>query len=335
MYRKLAALVLAAVLLCSCSARVTVQRYPAELPRAESPAATPTPEPVPTFTEEQKAYGSAALLTDATVLVNVFLNDAAHGHTWDAESRAAAVQRTQLAVDWITEQAAGYEAAVNLICDRSADGSDSTLTRSYLVQSAMQGGENSEGSSAFLDEMDTLCASLAADSRLAAYGARHIAFLFFLPISGTSFTMAHYADDGDSFYYEYSCLYKTDAYTDGEAESPATYAHEILHLFGAPDLYEGSSDPYVDEALVSYVADTYPGDIMLSTYEDDGSSRFDAITKEISPLTAYCLGLADTCPELAQFPLLADMTPGVFSYGADGEAGSAEAGESWPGAVAV
>ena len=111
MYRKLAALVLAAALLCSCSARVTVQRYPAELPQVESPAATPTPEPVPTFTEEQKSYGSAALLTDATVLVNVFLNDAAHGHTWDAESRAAAVQRTQLAVDWITEQAAGYEAA--------------------------------------------------------------------------------------------------------------------------------------------------------------------------------------------------------------------------------
>ena len=62
MYRKLAALVLAAALLCSCSARVTVQRYPAELPRAESPAATPTPEPVPTFTEEQKAYGSAAAI---------------------------------------------------------------------------------------------------------------------------------------------------------------------------------------------------------------------------------------------------------------------------------
>ncbi len=50
------------------------------------------------------------------------------------------------------------------------------------------------------------------------------------------------------FYYEYSCLYKTDAYTDGEPESPATFAHEILHLFGAPDFYEGSSDPYVDAA---------------------------------------------------------------------------------------
>ena len=316
MYRKLAALVLAAALLCSCSARVTVQRYPAELPRAESPAATPTPEPVPTFTEEQKSYGSAALLTDATVLVNVFLNDAAHGQTWDAESRAAAVQRTQLAVDWITEQAAGYEAAVNLICDRSADGSDSTLTRSYLVQSAMQGGENSEESSAFLDEMDTLCASLAADSRLAAYGARHIAFLFFLPISGTSFTMAHYADDGDSFYYEYSCLYKTDAYTDGEAESPATYAHEILHLFGAADLYVGSRDTFVTQPLAQYVLNTWPDAIMYYTYNSDNGISYDHIEKTLCPLTAYRLGLVDSFPGSEQFPAATQDPPGVFSNGA-------------------
>mgnify|MGYP000113932697 CR=1 FL=1 len=94
--------------------------------------------------------------------------------------------------------------------------------------------------------------------RLAAYGARHIAFLFFLPISGTSFTMAHYADDGDSFYYEYSCLYKTDAYTDGEAESPATYAHEILHLFGAPDLYEAAATLTSTRPLVSYVPTPTP-----------------------------------------------------------------------------
>ena len=119
MYKKLAALLLAVALLCGCAAQVTVQRSPAELPKAESPAATPTPEPTPTFTEEQKKYGSASLLSEPTVLVSVFLNDAAHGNTWNADDRAAAVQRTQLAVDWIAEQAAGYEAAVDLICDRS------------------------------------------------------------------------------------------------------------------------------------------------------------------------------------------------------------------------
>ena len=124
MYKKIAALVLAAALLCSCTARVSVQRIPAELPRAEAPSATPTPEPTPAFTNEQQRYGSAALLTDPTVLVNVFLNDAAHGCTWDAEDRAAAVQRTGMAVDWINAQAAGYGAAPQLICDRSEDGSD-------------------------------------------------------------------------------------------------------------------------------------------------------------------------------------------------------------------
>ena len=81
MYKKMAALLLAVALLCGCAAQVTVQRIPAELPKAESPAATPTPEPTPTFTEEQKKYGSAALLSEPTVLVSVLLNDAARGLT--------------------------------------------------------------------------------------------------------------------------------------------------------------------------------------------------------------------------------------------------------------
>lgn len=334
LYKKAAALLCAVALLCGCSARVSVQRLPAELPRTETPAATPTPQPAPVFTEEQKNYGSAALLSEPTVLVSVFLNDAAHGNTWDEAERAAAVQQTQMAVDWITAQAENYGVTPDLICDRTEDGSNAALTRSYLVQSALRGGENSNESAAFLDEMDALCESLAADSRLAVYGAKHIAFLFYLPVSGTSFTMAHYADDGEYFYYEYSCLYRRDAYTDDERETPATYAHEILHLFGAPDLYEGSSDPYVDEALVDYVAATYPDDIMLSTYEDDGTSRFDAITKEISPLTAYCLGLTDTCPELDEFPLLAGVEPGVFRQGHE-DTDAESIADLWPGSVAV
>ena len=39
MYKKMAALLLAVALLCGCAAQVTVQRIPAELPKAESPAA--------------------------------------------------------------------------------------------------------------------------------------------------------------------------------------------------------------------------------------------------------------------------------------------------------
>lgn len=334
MYKRLAALLVAVALLCGCSVRGTVQRFPGDGPAVSTPA--PTAAPTPMFTQRQQTYGSAALLTDPTVLVSVFLNDAAHGQTWTAEERAAATGQLQLAVDWINDQAAAYGKTAQLICDRTADGSDAALTRSYLVQSTLRGGRNSDESADFLEEMDALCESLATDSSLAAYGAKQIGFLFFMPLSGTSFTMAHYADDGEYFYYEYSCLYKTDAYTDGEAESPATYAHEILHLFGAPDLYEGSGDAFVDDALVQYVADTYPDDIMLSTYEDDGTSKFDGISKSISPLTAYCLGLADTCPELERFPALAAVEPGVFrSQSDEDETGGGDTDTLYPGAVAV
>ena len=43
-----------------------------------------------------------------------------------------------------------------------------------------------------------------------------------------------------------------------------------------------------------------------------------ASDKVISPLTAYCIGLTDTCPELALFPRLTGVEPGVFHYGDSG-----------------
>ena len=166
--QKMAALLLAAALLCGCSAQATVQRIPAELPKAESPAATPTPEPMPTFTEEQKIRQRVPTDRCRRYSSACFLNDAAHGQTWDAD-RTAAVQQTRMAVDWITEPKPQATAVMpDLICDRTRRMAfNAALTRSYLVQSAMRGGENSDESTAFLEEMDALCASLAADSRLA------------------------------------------------------------------------------------------------------------------------------------------------------------------------
>ena len=237
MYKKIAALVLAAALPLAAARPVfRCSAILAELPRAEAPSATPTPEPTPAFTEEQQRYGSAALLTDPTVLVNVFFNDAAHGCTWDAEDRAAAVQRTAMAVDWINAQAAGTALVPQLICDRSGDGSDAALTRSYLLQPAIRVVKTLRKAPPFLRRW-TPCASRWLQTAVWRSTERgRSRFCSTCPSAAPPFTMAHYADDGASFYYEYSCLYKTDAYTDGEPESPATLptrsctssAHPIL-----------------------------------------------------------------------------------------------------------
>ena len=313
MKKRFAALLLSACLLCGCVPHRTVQTMP-EMPSVEEPSPAPQPEATPLPQGEQELYGSVGRLEEPTVLVSVYLNDAATGSIWTREARAEAQQSVAMAVDWITQQAAAYGVQAQLSYD---DGSDnSPLCYTYSLRSRLRGGVDSEESNDFLDEMDMLCATLDTVELQNQYGTDHIGFLLFLPVDGTSFTMAHYAEDGVNFTYEYCCLYRYDAYAaQAEPESPATFAHEILHLFGAPDLYAGSSDPYVDGELTAYVEQTYPDDIMLSTYAEDGSNVYTSIDKVISPLTAYCIGLADSCPELALFPQLADVEPGIFRYG--------------------
>ena len=325
MKTRLAALLLALALLCGCAAQRAAYTLP-DMPTVdEAPSPTPTPEPTPD--PDAARYGSVRLLKEPTVLVSVYLNDAATGSIWTQEARAETQRYLAMAVEWIEAQAAGHGARTELYYD---DGSASSpLQCTYAVQSRLRGGVDSEESAAFLDEMDALCATLDTAELRAQYGTDNIGFLLFLPVRGTSFTMAHYADDGFDFYHEYCCLYRYDAYAEQiEPESPATYAHEILHLFGAPDLYEGSADPYVDGELTAYVEQTYPDEIMLSTYDPDGENVYTAIEKTLSPLTAYCLGLVNSCPELPLFPQLADVEPGVFYYG-----GAAQ--DLWPGSGVI
>lgn len=340
MRTKIAALLLAVLLLTGCApylrwnVSAAVTPYTQQTP-AQTPAPTQTPQPEAGLSRRQMLYGSSGLLSEPTLLVSVYLNDAAGGRVWTEDAKAQTRQYLAEAVAWLQEQAEGCGKTLTLYYD---DGTaNSPLCRSYTPRAAIRGGRGSDESDEFLNEMDAVCATLDTAELEQTYGTDQVAFLYFLPTSGASFTMVHYADDGADYYYEYSCLYRYDVYAgEGESESPATYAHEILHLFGAPDLYEGSTDAFVDEELLAYIAQTYPDEIMNSTYNDDGSSSYDGVYKTISPLTAYCLGLTDTCPELALFPKLAQIAPGVFRYPAE-ENGDPDAGDTpaWPGAVAV
>jgi len=75
--------------------------------------------------------------------------------------------------------------------------------------------------------------------------------------------------------------------------------HEIMHLFGAPDLYAGSEfeGNGITAELLDYAKAKYPYDVMISTANED---TYDLL--EISPLTAYRIGWIDDIPELRMFP---------------------------------
>lgn len=295
-----------ALLLCSgCTVRTVV--HTSQMPHAD---AQPQPTaPVVGYQEQTAWYGSAALLDSPTILYSVYLNEQG-GAVWTEQAIAQTRQSLTVAVDWLGEQAALWDAQeFALYCD------DSLMT-TLTVNHRFNGGDEGDD---FHTQLDDLCLQLDTADLHEAYGTDHIAFLFFLPVAGASYTLPHYAEDGMWYTYEYSLLYAEDIYSDpGTAESPAVYAHEILHLFGAPDLYEDSSDYYVTDELVDYVATMWPDAIMYDTYNTAGDIDYACIDKEICPLTAFRLGLCDRFEGLERFPAVAELPAGVF--GTDGNA---------------
>ena len=83
----------------------------------------------------------------------------------------------------------------------------------------------------------------------------------------------------------------------GQIDSPAVIAHEMLHDFGAPDLYmpsDGYNDCRITQKYVNYAKEIRLNDIMRITYnERTGKYRYDRIDQEVTEITAYYVGLTD------------------------------------------
>jgi hypothetical protein len=96
--------------------------------------------------------------------------------------------------------------------------------------------------------------------------------------SALSYNLAHYADVEGTYQAERMICYTH--YPDGRETATATYAHEILHLFGAGDLYF----PYDRLQRRRRLARQYfPNDIMLRV-------DYDLNSLNVGSFTAYRVG---------------------------------------------
>jgi len=122
-----------------------------------------------------------------------------------------------------------------------------------------------------------------------------------------NYAISYYMGGTDEGYHEKAFLFF------GAYEPPAFDAHEILHLFGAVDLYV--ADPFygVSKDFLAYVKRNYPDDIMFSELGRSGKPVYDSIQSEISRITAYCLNWLDDIPELKQFPEFRRDVPAAFT----------------------
>ncbi|MBS7396858.1 MAG: hypothetical protein KIG32_00310, partial [Ruminiclostridium sp.] len=90
--------------------------------------------------------------------------------------------------------------------------------------------------------------------------------------------------------------------------APSVIAHEILHLYGAPDLYAFDTNNInyaTTVGFVDYCRENVPQEIMLSTRDTEtGELLSDRITQEITDITAYYIGWLDAAPECVDEYLL-------------------------------
>ena len=127
------------------------------------------------------------------------------------------------------------------------------------------------------------------------YNTSSVAFLYMIPHEGCSYSSMHFVEDGDQIWNEGCLLYLQDMYSPTyEYETPTVFAHELLHLFGAEDYYD-SAEVFSKETYET-LADVCADDIMLRTFTKINGvyTTFpDEVYGEITPVTAYLLGIGD------------------------------------------
>lgn len=275
-----------------------VQRLETELYQAEKPekeqvqetASFDQPLEVGTLGNPGSSYGlgSAAFLQGRNLLVSLFVTTPES--SWTEEEQKKTLEKLQIAAAYIEAQAKAYGTDTEMIFDWNSQNDLKAEARTdFLIN------EDTD----FLERLDKEIAywfdeKISYEELLEKYGAEGIATCVFVNNPGISYAIVY---DGTDNVKESIILFSEDYYRQGQEETAAVYAHEILHVFGAHDLYQ---DAEFTGEVTDYVADIYPNEIMYSV----SGSNEGTIEQTISPITAYHLGWLEDTEEVSMFPQL-------------------------------
>lgn len=247
--------------------------------------------------------GSAKYLDGSTVLVSLFIEDPSS--SWTDSKKEIVMSKMDLANDFLVSEGNSYGKSVNLIYN-IYEHPDLAYTVSYSETI-----DDSNRSSYHLLEYITryIDNTIPTQEILANYNVDSIAYMCFLDKSGVSYTFPYYEGDSDLYYYETCYMFLK---CDGDYEPPAVYAHEMLHLFGARDLYSTNQADGITKEFVQHIEQDYPNEIMLTTYDENWNNVQEYVSNEITDITAYYIGWLDEIPELETYPSIYYPYPASF-----------------------
>lgn len=242
-------------------------------------------------------YGTAENLDGKTVCVSLYMNG--ENQTWKGYDDLKEKYRENLgmAVSWLTDRAGDYGKSADFIWDWEQypelcfEVEDSRLDYDFYY-------DNNDGYNLLWDFMNN---DVPSAELLEKFGADNIIYIAFFNTPVSAGMLSYAQDCYFNREYSYDAVFLS-AGNSGHEATATTLAHEILHLFGLPDFYKqgpsGSCLYGVNAEMVEYMAENYPEDIMVRTFDhENDQSYYGEVNGILSPVTAYYAGLTDEVPQ--------------------------------------
>ena len=255
---------------------------------------------------KKKPTGSAGVLEGKSVVVSIFVNDS--NSKWTSRAKKEANRKVNIAAKYIGNQAKKYGKNVELVTDIYKN-----KKLGYTFTTKMKVNDSNQKQDKLYEKVvKYINRNIDLEAIRSEYGTDSIGFFLHINKTGVSSTLVHFAEEGEESFYECSSVFTRCG---GQAEGASTYAHELLHQFGARDLYETSLPDGITKSFVTHIKRKFPNDIMFSTYTLDGKQLKYRIKNDISRVTAYFLGWRKSIPEQKTYPLINMKQKGCFSDG--------------------
>jgi len=249
--------------------------------------------------------GSAVYLNGKTAVVTITVTP--EGTEFAEADIKSMKDNAKIALDFIEKQVAEYGGKCSFAFDEPG------LNASYEYSDGDIIDFESDDYDGVLEEV--IEEQLDTKKIRKKYKADGIAYLVLLNGTGDSFASAHWQEDEDFFQNEGAFVF-LNSYSEYYEETPTgpnVYLYNLLQLFGAVMLEYPDATYGYTTALYEAVEENYNNDIMYSYYDDEGEIPQGEVTKEITDITAYSLGLINDFTELKANPSFVKKYKAAFT----------------------
>jgi hypothetical protein len=219
--------------------------------------------------------GSAAKLIGKCYLASIFIED--NESSWSFEEKTRVLENLSLAIYFIKDEARKYN--IELELKRGQYGLSGDVKYNGIISTEMFADHS------WTEDVIKLLGHTSGNSTVdfirREYNVEQVVFIIHVNKAGTSYNLSYSNGISPAWHAERAVLFHS--YSNGNLTAAATYVHEILHCFGAGELYF----PFdLTEERKQIAGIHFPDDIM---YRVD----YEITRLNIGSYTAYRIGWSD------------------------------------------